>query len=208
MGGGTWPPPHLIPKTMKIHVSSLILWVCGGAPHWCCFHWCYIVFSLFVTVFFVFQCFKALLHRLGRNGIAGAQLCRAGWVMCQFDERGGVVAETWRSLRVPDAPLVKPGAAYCYHCLFAWSPSGIPTSPGPRRRLFNNDGSVAARRSVTVNCVLRRPPNQTSRTNNTQAAPCYSRGQSFDDDHKQISETSPPGWHKVGTRFGTRLAQG
>ncbi len=168
----------------------------------------YIVFSLFVTVFFVFQCFKALLHRLGRNGIAGAQLCRAGWVMCQFDERGGVVAETWRSLRVPDAPLVKPGAAYCYQCLFAWSPSGIPTSPGPRRRLFNNDGSVAARRSVTVNCVLRRPPNQTSRTNNTQAAPCYSRGQSFDDDHKQISETSPPGWHKVGTRFGTRLAQG
>ena len=60
----------------------------------------------------------------------------------------------------------------------------------------------------TVNCAVRKPPNQTSRTNNTQAAPCCSRGQSFDDDHKQISETSPPGWHKVGTRFGTRLAQG
>ena len=78
-----------------------------------------------------------------------AQLCRAGWVMCH--ERGAVVAETyWRALRVPHAPSVKPGAAYCCHCLFAWSPSRTPTSPGPRRRLFNNDGSVAARRSVTV----------------------------------------------------------
>ena len=72
---------------------------------------------------------------------------------CQFDERGGVVAETWRALRVPHASSVKPGAANCCHCLFAWSPAGTPTSPGPRRRPFNNDGSVAARRSVTLRTV-------------------------------------------------------
>ena len=63
------------------------------------------------------------------------------------------IAETyWGALRVPRAPSVKPGAACCCLCLFAWSPSGTPTSPGPRRRLFNNAGSNAARRSVTL-CV-------------------------------------------------------
>jgi hypothetical protein len=61
------------------------------------------------------------------------------------------VAETyWGALRVPRAPSVKPGAACCCLCLFAWPPSGTPTSPGPRRRLFNNAGSNAARRSVVL----------------------------------------------------------
>ena len=152
-----------------------------------CFHRRYIVFLLFVTVFFVFQCFKALLHRWGRNGTAGAQLCRAGWVMCQFDERGGVVAETWRALRVPHAPSVKPGAANCCHCLFAWSPSGTPTSPGPRRRSFNNDGSVAARQSVTRYAQKTTKPDISNLTTRNRS-------------QKLV--------HQVGTRLGTRLAQG
>jgi len=33
LGGGRHPPPtHLTPKTLKIQMFSLILWVGGGAP--------------------------------------------------------------------------------------------------------------------------------------------------------------------------------
>ena len=125
--------------------------------HGCFLNWRYIVFLLFVTVFFVFQCFLrcCCIDGAGMEP-PDAQLCRAGWVMCH--EGGAVVAETyWGALRVPHAPSVKPGAAYCCHCLFAWSPSGTPISPGPRMRLFRNDGSVAARRSVTLCAQTTKP---------------------------------------------------
>ena len=75
----------------------------------------YIVFLLFVTVFFVFQCFLrcCCIDGAGMEP-PDAQLCRDGWVMCH--EGGAVVAETyWGALRVPHAPSVQLGAAYCCH---------------------------------------------------------------------------------------------
>ena len=129
-----------------------------------------------------------------------AQLCRAGWVMCH--EGGAAVAETyWGALRVPRAPSVKPGAACCCLCLFAWSPSGTPTSPGPRRRSFNNDGSVAARRSVTLRTV-RSEDHQTRHLGRT----IHRQPHVFP--AVKVLMTTTNRSQKLVHQVGTRLAQG
>ena len=124
-----------------------------------------------------------------------AQPCRAGWVMCH--EGGAAVAETyWGVLRVSHAPSVKPGAAYCCHCLFAWSPSGTPTSPGPRRRLFNNAGSNAARRSVTL-CAQKTTKPDISHEQFTGNPMFFPGSLRRPETNLRNSQGSAQGWHKV-----------
>ncbi len=112
----------------------------------------------------------------------------------------GHVPKTWRALRVPHDPSVKPGAAFCCHCLFAWSPSGTLTSPGPRRRLFKNDGSVAACRSVTL--CAQKTTKHVGRTIHRQPHVFPAVNLTTINRYQKLVHT---GWHKVRHKVGTRL---